>query len=154
MWKDAPHLLSSGRSKLKQPWHACQNGWNPEHWQHRMLTKICKILSSHCAPWYLPEGVENLSPHTHTHTKPHTRKKYGQLMFKRPELPNGFQRGSQGMCDQLVHGSLIGQYRGNTVMFQEPLILGGLSLQQLEAGFWLPLEIEVGSQKWELNPSH
>ena len=24
--------------------------------------------------------------------KPHTRKKYGQLMFKRSELPNGFQR--------------------------------------------------------------
>ena len=66
-------------------------------------------------------------------------------MFKRPELPNGFQRGSQGMCDQLVHGSLIGQYRGNTVMFQEPLILGGLSLQQLEAGLGFPgREVEVG----------
>ena len=26
------------------------------------------------------------------------------------------------------------------------LILDGLSLQQLEAGLWLPVEIEVGSQ--------
>ena len=54
---------------------------------------ICKILSSHHAPWYLPEGVENLSPHTHTHTQNHTQLFIVALFIiaKIWKQPNGLQ---------------------------------------------------------------
>ena len=77
--------------------------------------------------------------------KNHTQERsMGSWCSKDLNSPMAF-REDHKTCDQIVHGSLTGWYRGNTAMFQEPLISGGLSLQQLEAGLGFPgREVEVG----------
>ena len=55
-------------------------------------------------------------------------KEMGQLLLKRPQLPDGFQgrvfedsvgRGGSQMCDQLRYNPLIGWWGGNRVMLRE-----------------------------------
>ena len=122
------------------------------------LGSTAKTIYWHCVvvrestAFIAKKKKNNQKPTTTTH-KPHTRKKYGQLMFKRPELPNGFQRGSQGMwstcawfSDQLIqrsHGDVSGT-----------LISGGLGLQQLEAGLGFPGRVWGQVVVRALNPSH